>query len=96
MIILITGLDQNQMEDKLICKFLCFITACSLMGLSGCRKISDRLEGELLSEVLLRYTPRVGQTNDYKFFMNLDKKFLNKNKWRNERIEGIYSIETIA
>ncbi|UCG57743.1 MAG: PDZ domain-containing protein, partial [Phycisphaerales bacterium] len=79
-------------------KFLCFVMACSLVGLGGCRKSSDRLEGEPLSEVLLRYTPRVGQTDNYNFFMNLDKTFFKDGKWRkepNERLEGVISIETV-
>lgn len=87
------------MQDgrRVMFKFLCFLMACSLIGLGGCRKSSDRLEGEPLSEVLLRYTPRVGQTLNYKFFMNLDKTFFKDGKWRkekNERLEGVISIET--
>jgi hypothetical protein len=91
---------ENLMQTckKVMFKFLCFMMACSLAGLSGCRKSSDRLNGEPLSEVLLRYTPQVGQTNDYRFLVNLDKKFFLRGKWRsegNERLEGIISIETI-
>jgi hypothetical protein len=72
--------------------------ACSLIGLSGCRKDSDRLEGEPLSEVLLRYTPQVGLTNHYGYSVNLDKKFFLKGRWRsegNENLKGIISIEAI-
>jgi len=88
---------RNQVEDKQVYKFLYFIMACSLIGLGNCRTSSDRLDGEPLHEVLLRYTPRVGGTNNYRFFMNLDKKLFKKDKWRkekNERLEGIISIET--
>ena len=94
------GKDVDIMQDdnKIIFKFLFFIMACSLIGLSGCRKDSDRLEGEPLSEVLLRYTPEVGVTNHYGYSVNLDKKFFLKGKWRsegNENQEGIISIESI-
>jgi hypothetical protein len=88
------------MQDgiKVMFKFLCFMMACSLIGLSGCRKDSDRLDGEPLSEVLLRYTPQIGLTNHYGFSVNLDKKFFLKGKWRsegNEKQEGIISIKSI-
>ena len=78
-------------------KFLYFIMACSLIGFVCCRKSSDIPDGEPLHEVLLRHTPRVGGTNNYRFFMNLDKKMFKKGKWRkenNERLEGIISFET--
>ncbi|MHC4244048.1 MAG: hypothetical protein ACYS3N_21830 [Planctomycetota bacterium] len=91
-------IDIMQDGKKAMFKFLCFTMACSLIGLFGCRKSSDRLEGEPLSEVLLRYTPQVGQINDYKFIMNLDKKLFYRGKWRNEgneKLEGIFSIKTI-
>jgi len=90
--------DIMQTSKKAMFKFLCFIMACSLIGLAGCRKSSDRLEGEPLSEVLLRYTPKVGLTSDYGFLMNLDKKIFSEEKWRkvgNSKLEGIISIETI-
>ncbi len=90
--------DIMQTGKEVMFKFLCFIMACSLIGLSGCRKDSDRLDGEPLSEVLLRYTPQVGLTNHYGFSVNLDKKFFLKGKWRsegNEKLEGIISIEAI-
>ena len=74
--------DIMQTSKKVMFEFLCFIMACSLIGLAGCRKDSDRLEGEPLSEVLLRYTPQVGLTNHYGFSVNLDKKFFLKGKWR--------------
>jgi hypothetical protein len=94
------GKVMNVMQDikRVMFKFLYFIMACSLIGLAGCRKSSDKLEGEPLSEVLLRYTPQVGQTNDYGFLMNLDKRLFDKGNWKNEgneRMEGIISIETI-
>ncbi len=97
---IVKGKVVNIVQDgkKVMFKFLCFIMACSLIGPAGCRKSSDRLDGEPLSEVLLRYTPRVGQTNDYGFLINLDKRIFSKGRWRNEkneRIEGIISIETI-
>ncbi len=87
-----------QISNKIMFKLLFFMMACSLIGLAGCRKDSDRLEGEPLSEVLLRYTPQVGQTNNYGFLMNLDKRLFSKGKWKkegNERLEGVISIETI-
>lgn len=79
-------------------RFLCFIMVCSLIGLAGCRKSSDRLEGEPLPQVLLRYTPQVGLTNYYGFSVNLDKKFFLKGKWRsegNEKLKAIISIKSI-
>ena len=79
-------------------KSLCFVTALFLLGSAGCRKASDELEGEPLSEVLLRYGPGVGQTNDYSFFVSVDKKFFDKGRWRRERnetLEGIISIATV-
>lgn len=97
---IVKGKVVNIMQDgkKVMFKFLCFIMACSLIGPAGCRESSEKLDGEPLSEVLLRYTPRAGQTNDYGFFINLDKKVFSKGRWRkenNERIEGVISIETI-
>jgi hypothetical protein len=90
--------DIMQTSPKVMFKFLCFMTACSFIGLSGCRRDSDGLEDEPLSEVLLRYTPEVGQTNHYRYSVNLDKKFFLRGKWRsegNEKIEGIISIKSI-
>jgi len=90
--------DIMQYGKRVKVYFLFFVFACSLIGLSGCRKDSDRLDGEPLSEVLLRYTPQVGLTNHYGFSVNLDKKFFLKGKWRsegNEKLEGIISIEAI-
>lgn len=87
-----------QTGKQVMFKFLCFMIACSLIGLAGCRKDSDRLDGEPLPEVLLRYTPQVGLTNHYGFSVNLDKKFFLKGKWRsevNEKQEGIISIKSI-
>lgn len=84
---IVKGKVVNIMQDgkKVMFKFLCFIMACSLIEPAGCRKSSDRLDGEPLSEVLLRYTPRVGQTNDYMFFINLDKRIFSKGRWRKEK-----------
>jgi len=79
-------------------KFLFAVLVCSLIGYTSCRKSSGVLEGEPLSEVLLRYAPQVGLTNHYGFSVNLDKKFFLKGKWRsegNEKLEGIISIESI-
>ncbi len=92
------GVDIMQTGKQVMFKFLCFMIACSLIGLAGCRKDSDRLDGEPLPEVLLRYTPQVGLTNHYGFSVNLDKKFFLKGKWRsevNEKQEGIISIKSI-
>jgi hypothetical protein len=94
------GKAVRMMQDgkAAIFKFLCSVMACSLIGPAGCRKASDKLEGEPLSEVLLRYGPQVGQPNDYSFFMSVDKKFFDKGKWRkekNETLEGVISITTI-
>jgi hypothetical protein len=79
-------------------RFFYAFLAFSLIGYTSCRKSSDRLEGTPLPEVLLRYTPQVGLTNDYGFIVNLDKKFFMNGRWRsegNERLEGLISIETI-
>jgi hypothetical protein len=87
-----------QAGKKILFKLLCLMVTCSLIGLSGCRKSSDKLEGEPLSEVLLRYTPEVGQTHDYKISMNLDKKIFYKGRWLkegNEKLDLIFSILTI-
>jgi hypothetical protein len=90
--------DIMQAGRKVMFKFLCFITGCSLIWLSGCREDSDRLEGEPISEAVLRYTPEVGVTNYYRYSVNLDKKFFLRGKWRsegNENIKGIISIKAI-
>jgi len=87
---------RNDKEARV--RFLCLVMACSSIVLSGCRESADELEGEPLSEVLLRYTPQVGQTCDYRVSMNLDKKYFSKGKWRsegNERGELTFSLMTV-
>jgi hypothetical protein len=83
---------------EVMLQLLCLAMTCSLIGLSGCRKASDVLEGEPLSEVLLRYTPQVGQTRDYRVSMNLHKKIFLKGLWRNEcneRGKVTFSLTTV-
>ena len=70
-------------DAKAIRWFLCVVMACS-MALAGCRKGPDVMEGEPLSDVLLRYTPQVGQTLKYNVFMNLDKKIFENGRWLSE------------
>jgi hypothetical protein len=54
------------------------------MALAGCGKSPDVMEGEPLSDVLLRYTPQVGQTLKYHVSMNLNKKLFQNGRWRSE------------
>jgi hypothetical protein len=58
--------------------------------LISCRKSSGQLDGEPLPEVLLRFTPQVGQTYRYACFINLDKKTFGN--WRNEKVDAIISL----
>jgi hypothetical protein len=67
-------------ENEVRVRFVCLATACFLTVLPGCRESADELEGNPLSEVLLRYTPQVGQTRDYRVSMNLDKELFDKGK----------------
>lgn len=79
-------------------RLLCLAVACTLLGAGGCRESAGIPEGEPLSDVLLRYTPTVGQTLRYKVSMNLDKRILMKGRWLNEgntRAELTFSLLTV-
>jgi len=72
--------------------------AYTLLGAGGCRESPGIPEGEPLSEVLLQYTPTVGQTLRYKSSMSLDKRILVKGRWLNEghtRAELLFSLLTV-
>lgn len=80
-------------------RLLRLAATCMLLGAGGCRESAGIPEGEPLSEeVLLRYTPTVGQTLRYKSSMNLDKRILAKGRWLNEgseRGELTFSLLTV-
>jgi hypothetical protein len=73
-------------DAKVIHRLLCVVMACSAV-LVGCREAPDVMEGQPLSEVLLRYAPQVGQTLKYEVSMNLDKKLFEGGKWLSEGSE---------
>ncbi|MHC4519778.1 MAG: hypothetical protein ACYTAS_14415, partial [Planctomycetota bacterium] len=86
-----------QDDAKVMYRFLCIVMAGS-MTLVGCRKSPDAMEGEPLSEVLLRYTPQVGQTLEYRISINLNKKLFEKGRWLregNERGQLAFSMTTV-
>lgn len=85
-------------DAKAACRLLWIGAACFLMALAGCGKSPDVMEGEPLSDVLLRYTPQVGQTLNYRVFMNLDKKLFENGRWLsegNERGQLAFSVTTL-
>lgn len=67
-----------------MCRFVCAAMVCAGVQLAGCRESADVLEGEPLPEVLLRYTPPVGQTLQYRVSMSLDKKLFENGRWLSE------------
>jgi hypothetical protein len=85
-------------DAKAAYRLLWIVTASCLIPFAGCRKSPDVMEGEPLSDVLLRYTPQVGQTLKYKVFMNLDKKLFENGKWLsegNERVQMALSMTAV-
>ncbi|MBN1505985.1 MAG: PDZ domain-containing protein [Sedimentisphaerales bacterium] len=92
------GLSAMWDDARAMCRLLCVAMVCSVIQFAGCRKSADVMEGEPLSEVLLRYTPQVGQTLEYHVFMNLEKKCFENGKWLtegNERGQMTFSITAI-
>jgi hypothetical protein len=86
-------------DARAMCRLLCVVIVCSVFQLTGCRKSADVMEGQPLSEVLLRYTPQVGRTLEYRVFLNLDKKLFENGKWLtegNERGQMTVSITARA
>ncbi len=84
---------------EVLFQLLCLVMTCSLIGLSGCRESADIPEGTPLSNVLLRYTPQVGQTVSYRISINLKKKIYLQGLWRsegNERGQVTFSITTVG
>ncbi len=86
-------------DNELMTRFVCLAAACFLAGLPGCRESADELEGAPLSEVLLRFTPQVGQTRDYRVSMSLDKELFGNGRWLkegNERGQMVFSMTTVG
>ncbi|MBN1362739.1 MAG: PDZ domain-containing protein [Sedimentisphaerales bacterium] len=71
-------------DARTMSRLLCIAMVCSGLQLAGCRKSADVLEGEPLSQVLLRFSPQVGQTLEYRASMNLDKKLFENGRWLSE------------
>jgi len=79
-------------------RFLFWAMAFALLGACGCRDSAGIPEGEPLSDVLLRYTPTLGETLRYKISLRLDKKIYMDGLWRSEgteRGEATFSMTTV-
>jgi len=85
-------------DRRAVGRFLFWAMAFTLLTACGCRDSAGIPEGEPLSDVLLRYTPTLGQTLRYKISLRLDKKIYMDGLWRNEgteRGEATFSMTTV-
>lgn len=74
-------------DARVMYRLLGVAMLCSVIQLAGCRESTDVLAGEPLPEVLLRFSPQIGQTLEYRASMSLDKKLFEKGKWLTEGSE---------
>ena len=84
--------------EAVVLRVLCLVVTCSVLGFCGCRRSPEDIEGEPISNVLLRYKGQVGQTLRYKVSLNLDKKIHMQGLWRsegNERGKVTFSMTTV-